>query len=76
MGVQNQYIFFETDTVTFLTLVSRIETDPETLNMWSQDLRLRPPKSKSQSQDQSLAQLCCMDIDVYFQHGSHYDKYL
>ena len=40
-----------------LTLVLRIEADNETLKRWSQGMRprLRPPKS--QSQDQSLAQL-------------------
>ena len=41
-------------------LVSRIETDTETLKRWSQGLRLRlrSAKSQSKSRDQRLAQLC------------------
>ena len=77
--VWEQYLFFEDETETFgwwyqslrlilrlFTLVSRIETDTETLNRWSQGLRprLRPPKSQSQSPDQSLAQLWISSLSL------------
>ena len=83
--------FFETETETFgwwyqslrlilriFTLVSRIETDTETLNMWSQGLRPRPPKSQSQSWDQSLAQVCLtfFFIVIFTPSLSFFSKFL